>query len=59
LVEDAVKKKSVLYQNRPQYYQAIQEARRSDDSGVFIEFTLGAIYETIMQVPAASSTPDE
>ncbi|MDR0928503.1 MAG: Fic family protein [Oscillospiraceae bacterium] len=40
---------SVLYQNRPQYYQAIQQARRANDSGAFIAFTLSAIYETIQQ----------
>ncbi|MDR0913849.1 MAG: Fic family protein [Oscillospiraceae bacterium] len=39
---------SVLYQNRQQYYQAIEQARRANDSGVFIEFTLAAIYETII-----------
>jgi Fic family protein len=38
---------SVLYQNRPQYYQAIENARKVDDCGVFIEFTLSALYETI------------
>jgi Fic family protein len=39
---------SVLYQNRPQYYKAIERSRHADDSGVFIEFTLSAIYETIV-----------
>jgi Fic family protein len=39
---------SALYQNRPQYYKAIEEARHADDSGAFIEFTLCAIYETIV-----------
>jgi Fic family protein len=34
---------SVLYENRPQYYQAIKDARKANDSGVFIEFTLSAI----------------
>lgn len=38
---------SVLYQNRPQYYQAIQDARKADDSGLFIEFTLSALYDII------------
>jgi Fic family protein len=37
----------VLYQNRPQYYAAIAEARKANDSGVFIEFTLSAIYEIL------------
>lgn len=38
---------SVLYRNRPQYYKAIEDARHANDSGVFIEFTLAALYETI------------
>jgi len=36
-----------LYQNRPQYYQAIEAARKVNDSGEFIEFTLSALYEII------------
>jgi Fic family protein len=38
---------SVLYQNRPQYYKAIEDARKVNDSGAFIEFTLSALYEII------------
>lgn len=38
---------SVLYQNRPQYYRAIEDARKANDSGVFIEFTLSALYEIL------------
>ena len=38
---------SVLYQNRPQYYQAIENARKANDSGMFIEFTLSAIFDII------------
>lgn len=38
---------SVLYQNRPEYYQAIENARQANDSGVFIEFTLSALYDII------------
>jgi Fic family protein len=38
---------SVLYENRPQYYQAIEDARKANDSGVFIEFTLSAILDTV------------
>ena len=38
---------AVLYQNRAQYYQAIQDARKANDSGVFIEFALSAIYDTV------------
>lgn len=40
---------SVLYQNRLQYYQAIEAARKVNDSGVFIEFTLSALYEIIAE----------
>jgi len=38
---------SVIYQNRPQYYKAIEAAGKANDSGVFIEFTLSALLETI------------
>jgi Fic family protein len=38
---------SVLYQNRSQYYQAIAEARKANDSGLFIEFTLSALLDII------------
>ncbi len=38
---------SVLYKNRPQYYKAIQDARKANDSGVFIEFTLSAVLESL------------
>jgi len=38
---------SVLYLNRPQYYQAIENARKVNDSGVFIEFTLSVIFDII------------
>jgi Fic family protein len=38
---------TVLYQNRPQYYQAIEASRKVNDSGVFIEFTLSALFEII------------
>ncbi len=40
---------SVVYKNRSGYYRAIEEARKVNDSGVFIEFTLGAIYEVIAE----------
>lgn len=39
---------SVLYQNRPQYYQAIKSAGKANDSGVFIEFTLSALLDIII-----------
>ena len=33
--------------NKPQYYQAIEAARKVNDSGEFIEFMLSALYEII------------
>ena len=38
---------TVLYQNREQYYRAIEDARNANDSGVFIEFTLSAMLDVI------------
>ena len=38
---------SVLYQNKQQYYQAIEDSRRANDSGAFIEFTLSTIADTL------------
>ena len=40
---------SILWQNRLQYYTAIEMARKANDSGVFIEFTLSALYEIIAE----------
>jgi len=40
---------SVLYQNREQYYQAIEAARMADDSAAFIEFTLAALAKIISE----------
>jgi len=40
---------SVLYLNRPQYYQAIENARKVNDSGVFIEFTLSMIFDVVAE----------
>ncbi len=40
---------SALHRNRPQYYQAISDARKINDSSVFIEFTLSALYEIIAE----------
>ncbi|MDR2586790.1 MAG: Fic family protein [Coriobacteriales bacterium] len=34
---------SLVYEKRPQYYDALQNAQNSSDSGEFIEFTLSAI----------------
>lgn len=38
---------ALLYQNRPDYYRAISDSRKQNDSGIFIEFTLSAIYDSI------------
>jgi len=38
---------SVLYEKRPQYYQALENANKANDSGVFIEFALSAIIDSI------------
>jgi len=38
---------SILFLNRPHYYQAIEAARNANDSGVFIEFTLSALLDSI------------
>ena len=38
---------TILYRNRSQYYKAIEEAHKDNDSGIFIEFTLSALYEAI------------
>ena len=40
---------SVLYEKRPQYYAAIEAARKENDSGTFIEFALSALYEIVME----------
>jgi Fic family protein len=40
---------SVLHRNRPQYYQAISDSRKINDSSVFIEFTLSALHEIITE----------
>jgi Fic family protein len=38
---------SLMYQNKSEYYRAIEDARETNDSGVFIEFTLSALCTTI------------
>lgn len=38
---------SVIYQKRPEYYRVIADASRAGDSGIFIEFTLAAVLESI------------
>ncbi|MCL2820269.1 MAG: Uma2 family endonuclease [Oscillospiraceae bacterium] len=48
---------SVLYEKRPLYYQAIEEARKANDSASFIEFTLSAISEVIAEQQLKQVTP--
>ena len=38
---------SLVYEKRSQYYDALQNAQRKNDSGEFIEFTLSAILDVI------------
>ena len=40
---------SILWRNRSQYYAAISAARKENDSGVFIEFTLSALNEIVVE----------
>ena len=39
---------SVLYQNRAQYYEAIENARKANDFGVFIEFALSTLFDSVL-----------
>ena len=51
---------SILYKNKEQYYKAIEDARKANDSCVFIEFTLSALLETIeTQVKHTDKHKDE
>jgi Fic family protein/predicted transcriptional regulator len=50
---------AVLCQNRNQYYQAIEKARKANDSGVFIEFTLASLYQMLMQQELMQSEHSE
>jgi len=38
---------SILFEKRPQYYQAIENSQRTNDSGLFVEFILSAIADII------------
>ena len=38
---------SVMFEKHPQYYAAIEAARKANDSGAFIEFTLSAVLDAI------------
>jgi Fic family protein len=39
---------SVIFQNRPKYYDALSKGQNLNDSALFIEFTLSALYETVL-----------
>jgi Fic family protein len=38
---------SVVFEKRPQYYEALHNAQKDNDSGTFIEFALSAILTTV------------
>lgn len=38
---------SLIYERRPQYYDALQNAQRKNDSGEFVEFVLSAILDAV------------
>jgi Fic family protein len=40
---------SVVFEKRPEYYQALQNAQRANDSSEFVEFTLSALLDAIEQ----------
>jgi Fic family protein len=42
---------TVVYENQDGYYEALKTSERSTDSGVFIEFMLGAIYQALSELP--------
>lgn len=48
---------AVVYERRPEYYQSIQTSRSVDDSGVFIEYTLAALYASVLEQINASDEP--
>lgn len=41
---------SVVFNSRPQYYQALRSSQRDNDATEFIEFSLGAILDAIEEV---------
>ncbi|MFT0847953.1 Fic family protein [Actinomycetaceae bacterium L2_0104] len=41
---------SVVFENRPRYYEALRASQRTSDATSFIEFSLGAILDTIESV---------
>jgi predicted HTH transcriptional regulator len=52
---------SLVYEKRPEYYDALHAAQQANDSGVFIEFALSVLLETVeMQAKQqAEATPSK
>lgn len=48
---------AVVYEKRPEYYQSIQTSRFANDSGAFIEYTLAALYASVLEQLHASNEP--
>jgi Fic family protein len=48
---------SLVYEKRPQYYDALQNAQRENDSGKFIEFTLSTILNAVEAQAKQASEP--
>lgn len=47
---------TVVYENQQGYYDALGESEQATDSGVFIEFMLGAIYQALNELPIRKIT---
>ncbi len=47
---------TIVYENQQNYYNALQVAGQSADSGIFIEFMLSAIYQALEELPVHKVT---
>jgi cell filamentation protein, protein adenylyltransferase len=47
---------TVVHENQQGYYDALRESGQSTDSGMFIEFMLGAIYQALNELPVRKLT---
>lgn len=47
---------TLVYENQQAYYDALQQAGQSADSGVFIEFMLNVIYQSLAELPVHKVT---
>jgi len=45
-----------VHENQQGYYDALRESGQSTDSGIFIEFMLGAIYQALNELPVRKIT---